>query len=64
MPISIFASENRVTGTDVAEIRTVIHCQAFRRDDAPSAFALVPPGVQQVRTNGCHLVQPTRIISA
>ena len=130
MPISVFASESRVTGTDVAEIRAVIHRQidAFRRDDAQSAFALVSPGVQQAygtperfldavrmgyravyrpasvsflellvmggevvqqvqvtdgastvwvayyamqrqkdgswRTNGCHLVQPTRIISA
>jgi len=130
MPISLFASDSRVTGADVAEIRAVIHRQidAFRRDDAQSAFALVSPGVQQAfgtperfldamrmgyravyrpasvsflellvmggevvqqvqvtdgagtvwvayyamqrqkdgswRTNGCHLVQPTRIISA
>lgn len=129
MPISVFASESRVTHTDVAEIRAVIHRQidAFRRDDAHSAFALVSPGVQEAfgtperfldmvrtayravyrpasvsflelvvmggevvqqvqlthaggvwlayysmqrqkdgswRTNGCHLVQPTRIISA
>jgi len=120
----------RVTGDDAAEIRAVIHRQidAFRRDDARSAFALVSPGVQQEfgtperfldtvrtsyravyrpasvsflelvvmgadvvqqvqvtdnagsvwvayyamqkqkdgswRTNGCHLVQPTRTISA
>ena len=49
MPISLFASEGRVTGADVAEIRAVIHRQidAFRRDDAHSAFALVSPGVQQ-----------------
>jgi hypothetical protein len=130
MPISVFASDSRVTGADIAEIRAVIHRQidAFRRDDAHSAFALVSPGVQQAygtperfldavrmgyravyrpasvsflelvlmggevvqqvqvtdgagsvwiayysmqrqkdgswRTNGCHLVQPTRIISA
>ena len=130
MPISLFAGDSRVTGADVAEIRAVIHRQidAFRRDDAQSAFALVSPGVQQAygtperfldavrmgyravyrpasvsflellvmggevvqqvqvtdgagtvwvayyamqrqkdgswRTNGCHLVQPTRIISA
>lgn len=130
MPIGVLASEGRVTGADVAEIRAVIHRQidAFRRDDAHSAFALVSPGVQQAfgtperfldvvrmayravyrpasvsflelvvmggevvqpvqvtdraggvwlayyamqrqkdgswRTNGCHLVQPTRIISA
>lgn len=121
---------DRVTGNDAAEIRSVIHRQidAFRRDDAQGAFALVSPGVQQVfgtperfldnvrmayravyrpasvsflelvvmggdvvqqvqvtdhaggvwvayyamqrqkdgswRTNGCHLVQPARTISA
>jgi hypothetical protein len=130
IPIGVLASEARVTGADVAEIRAVIHRQidAFRRDDAHSAFALVSPDVQQAfgtperfldvvrmayravyrpasvsflelvvmggevvqqvqvtdraggvwlayyamqrqkdgswRTNGCHLVQPTRIISA
>jgi hypothetical protein len=130
MPISGFGLDSRVTGADVAEIRAVIHRQidAFRRDDAQSAFALVSPGLQQAfgtperfldavrvsyravyrpasvsflellvmggevvqqvqvtdragtvwvayyamqrqkdgswRTNGCHLVQPTRIISA
>src|SRR5688572_22317340 len=130
MPIAVLASEGRVTGADVAEIRAVIHRQidAFRRDDAHSAFALVSPGVQQTfgtperfldvvrmayravyrpasvsflelvvmggevvqqvqvtdraggvwlayyamqrqkdgswRTNGCHLVQPSRTISA
>jgi hypothetical protein len=130
IPIGVLGSESRVTGADVAEIRAVIHRQidAFRRDDAHSAFALVSPGVQQTfgtperfldvvrmayravyrpasvsflelvvmggevvqqvqvtdraggvwlayyamqrqkdgswRTNGCHLVQPTRIISA
>jgi hypothetical protein len=130
LPLHSVASEGRVTGADVAEIRAVIHRQidAFRRDDAHSAFALVSPGVQQAfgtperfldvvrmaygavyrpasvsflelvvmgaevvqpvqvtdraggvwlayyamqrqqdgtwRTNGCHLVQPTRIISA
>jgi hypothetical protein len=130
MPIGVLASEGRVTGADVVEIRAVIHRQidAFRRDDAQSAFALVSPGVQQAfgtperfldvvrmayravyrptsvsflelvvmggevvqpvqvtdraggvwlayyamqrqkdgswRTNGCHLVQPNRIISA
>jgi hypothetical protein len=37
-----------VTRDDLAEIRTVIHRQieAFRRDDARAAFALVSPGVQ------------------
>jgi hypothetical protein len=126
----VLGVENRVTGADVAEIRAVIHRQidAFRRDDAHSAFALVSPAVQQAygtperfldvmrmayravyrptsvsflelivmggdvvqqvqvtdrsgsvwvayyamqrqkdgswRTHGCHLVQPSRIISA
>jgi Domain of unknown function (DUF4864) len=126
----VFGVENRVTGADVAEIRGVIHRQidAFRRDDAQGAFALVSPAVQQAygtperfldvmrmayravyrptsvsflelivmggdvvqqvqvtdrsgsvwvayyamqrqrdgswRTHGCHLVQPSRIISA
>jgi len=124
------AADSGVTAADMAEIRGVIHRQidAFRRDDAPGAFALVSPGVQQAfgtperfldtvrmayravyrpsavsfrelvvmdgdvvqpiqvtdrsgavwvaydamqrqkdgswRTNGCHLVQPSRIISA
>ena len=119
-----------VSGADAVEIRAVIHRQidAFRRDDAKGAFALVSPGVQQAygtperfldavrvsygamyrpasvaflelvvmgsevvqqvqvvdrsgstwvayyamqrqsdgswRTNGCHLVQPSRTISA
>ncbi len=48
-PLNSGASETRVTGADVAEIRAVIHRQidAFRRDDAHGAFALVSPGVQQ-----------------
>ena len=124
------AAESGVSAADMNEIRGVIHRQidAFRRDDAPGAFALVSPGVQQTfgtperfldtvrtayravyrpsavsflelvvmggdvvqpiqvtdhtgvvwvayyamqrqkdgswRTNGCHLVQPSRIISA
>jgi hypothetical protein len=119
-----------VTAGDMLEIRAVIHRQidAFRRDDARGAFALVSPGVQRAfgtperfldavrssyravyrpqsvaflelvvmgddvvqpvqltdgsgsvwvayyamqrqqdgtwRTNGCHLVQPSRTISA
>ena len=38
-----------VNGADMLEIRTVIQRQmdAFRRDDARGAFALVSPGVQQ-----------------
>jgi hypothetical protein len=42
------AAEGRVTSSDLAEIRAVINRQidAFRRDDAQGAFALVSPGVQ------------------
>jgi hypothetical protein len=126
----VSAANSGVSASDMNEIRAVIHRQidAFRRDDAPGAFALVSPGVQQTfgtperfldtvrtayravyrpsavsflelvvmggdvvqpiqvtdhtgivwvayyamqrqkdgswRTNGCHLVQPSRIISA
>jgi hypothetical protein len=129
LPLYSEASDT-VSGADIVEIRAVIHRQidAFRRDDAHGAFALVSPGVQEAfgtperfldtvrmayravyrptsvaflelivmgsdvvqqvqvidrsgsiwvayyamqrqkdgswRTNGCHLVQPTRIISA
>ena len=124
------AADSGVSAADLSEIRAVIHRQidAFRRDDAQGAFALVSPGVQQAfgtperfldtvrsaysavyrpaavaflelvvmggdvvqpvqvtdrggavwvayyamqrqkdgswRTNGCHLVQPSRTISA
>ena len=124
------AADSGVTAADMEAIRGVIHRQidAFRRDDAHGAFALVSPGVQQAfgtperfldtvrmayravyrpsavtflelvvmggdvvqpvqvtdrsgavwvayyamqrqrdgswRTNGCHLVQPNRTISA
>ena len=124
------ATDRGVSAADLSEIRGVIHRQidAFRRDDAQGAFALVSPGVQQAfgtperfldtvrmayravyrpsavaflelvvmggdvvqpvqvtdrsgavwvayyamqrqrdgswRTNGCHLVQPSRSISA
>ena len=124
------AADGGVSAADMSEIRGVIHRQidAFRRDDAHGAFALVSPGVQQAfgtperfldtvrmayravyrpsavsfldlvvmggdvvqpvqvtdrtgavwvayyamqrqrdgswRTNGCHLVQPSRSISA
>jgi hypothetical protein len=42
-------AEPAVTAGDLAEIRAVIHRQieAFRRDDAREAFALVSPGVQE-----------------
>ena len=47
LPLAAPAAE--ITGSDAAEIRTVIHRQidAFRRDDAQSAFALASPGVQK-----------------
>jgi hypothetical protein len=43
------AADSGITAADMEEIRGVIHRQidAFRRDDAQSAFALVSPGVQQ-----------------
>ena len=43
------AAPAAVTSEDVAEIRAVINRQldAFKRDDARQAFALVSPGVQQ-----------------
>ena len=42
------AADGRITSSDLAEIRQVIHRQidAFRRDDAQGAFALVSPSVQ------------------
>ena len=44
-----FGAPAAVTAEDLAEIRAVINQQidAFRRDDAQRAFALVSPGVQQ-----------------
>jgi hypothetical protein len=128
-PLTAFP-EGKVSGADLSEIRAVIHRQidAFKRDDAKSAWALASPGVQNAfgtperfldtvrmayravyrpsalsflelvviggdvvqpvqvtdrsgavwvayyamqrqkdgswRTSGCHLVQPTRTISA
>jgi hypothetical protein len=43
------AAQAPVTTADLAEIRAVINRQidAFRRDDAQGAFALVSPAVQQ-----------------
>ena len=43
------APDGRLSSTDVSEIRAVINRQidAFRRDDAQGAFALVSPTVQQ-----------------
>jgi uncharacterized protein DUF4864 len=42
------AAEGRITDSDLAEIRQVIHRQidAFRRDDAQGAFELVSPSVR------------------
>ena len=49
LPGFVIAAERRVSGSDLAEIRTVINRQieAFRRDDARGAFALASPSVQQ-----------------
>jgi hypothetical protein len=49
VPAGGMAADSPVTGADVDEIRTVIQRQidAFRRDDAHGAFALVSPNVQQ-----------------
>jgi hypothetical protein len=49
LPFFAGASESRVSAADAAEIRAVINRQidAFRRDDARGAFALVSPAVQQ-----------------
>ena len=49
LPLGAVGSEGRVSAADATEIRAVIHRQidAFRRDDARGAFALVSPGVQQ-----------------
>jgi hypothetical protein len=49
LPFFATASESRISSADATEIRAVIQRQidAFRRDDARSAFALVSPGVQQ-----------------
>jgi hypothetical protein len=49
VPAGVFAGDRAVSGADVDEIRTVIHRQidAFRRDDAHGAFALVSPNLQQ-----------------
>jgi len=62
------AAQPAVTAADLAEIRALINRQieAFRRDDAESAFALVSPAVQRAmqrqkdgswRAAGCHLGQ-------
>ena len=49
LPGPAAASNGALSSADMQEIRAVIHRQidAFRRDDARGAFALVSPGVQQ-----------------
>jgi hypothetical protein len=49
LPMGASAGEGRVSSSDLAEIRAVIHRQidAFKRDDAQGAFALVSPGQQK-----------------
>ena len=48
-PMAASADDGRVSSSDLAEIRAVIHRQidAFRRDDAQGAWALTSPGVKQ-----------------
>ena len=60
MPISIFASESRVTGTDVAVVMGGEVVQQVQ----VTYYAMQRQKDGSWRTNGCHLVQPTRIISA
>jgi hypothetical protein len=57
------AAEGRVTGSDLLEIRAVIERQieAFRRDDAPGAFALASPGVQQAFGNPQAFLEVVRM---
>jgi hypothetical protein len=49
LPLAAPAADANVSAGDMAEIRGVIHRQidAFRRDDAHAAFALVSPNVQK-----------------
>lgn len=49
LPAWAWAGDNRLTSADAIEIRAVINRQidAFKRDDAQGAFALVSPGVQE-----------------
>jgi hypothetical protein len=57
------AAESLVTGADVDEIRGVIHRQidAFRRDDAHGAFALVSPNAQQAFGTPERLLDTIRV---
>ena len=56
-------AEGRVTGADLLEIRGVIHRQieAFRRDDARSAFALASPGVQRAFGSAQRFMETVRM---
>ena len=47
--LAVSAAEPAVPTGDFVEIRAVVNRQldAFRSDDAPGAFALISPGVQQ-----------------
>src|SRR5207302_4109499 len=56
------AAQPAVTVEDLAEIRAVINRQidAFRRDDAHEAFALVSPGVQQSFGTPEHFLEAVR----
>jgi hypothetical protein len=56
-------ADDRVTGSDLLEIRAVINRQidAFRRDDAMGAFALASPGVQQAFGTPQHFLETVRM---
>jgi hypothetical protein len=57
------AASERVTGSDLDEIRAVIHRQieAFRHDDAAGAFALASPGVQAAFGNPQAFLEVVRM---
>src|SRR4026207_856492 len=57
------AADSGVSAADMEEIRGVIHRQidAFRRDDAQSAFALVSPGGQQAFGTPGRFLAPVRM---
>ena len=63
LPIAAPAAENRLTSNDVSEIRAVIHRQidAFRRDDAQSAFALASPGLQEAYGSAQRFLETVRM---
>lgn len=57
------AAPERLTSADAAEIREVIHRQieAFRRDDAPGAFALTAPTVREAFGTPQRFLQAIRM---